>query len=510
MILRKVLLFLLVSLCLWSFDPAQEVTSHDSVPKWDFGNTVVTISALKLHGLGIAENEGTGFCLDSSCRFVGTNYHVAVLANTHRIKGERVVQRYLATGPDDEDATVNEGPEIGPMKYTLSRDLAIFELGHPLRRHHGAAFSLKDLQIGQEVEIYAYPKEGLSRKRKLIRVSGTFKAETTEGLLAFDYDSVAKEIRPGVSGGIVVDSRTQQIVGVLNSIERNGEPVAMAVPIQSLADFVSKVDPSLAMVLFPIVKVIPPDSPDLYPKLTLAHFDSLQHRVEEPDEVKLLRTKAQLLANSMRDFIAVQTFAWGREEHQPSYASAYEVRVIDGDQRFREYPDGRKELEDAPLPPLNTAISTGGEWSDLPLMVGRDMGLEIHQAPDTIVDNRRIKVFQYVADLEDRACQFKTIADFLLFRISSIATVGCYGEVWTDEDINILRMSEHLELLGKWKNYQGVVTYGWFHQKDEAPHLIPLTISTQAEYKKKIYWCRGRFTNYQRFTTRAEVKAAAK
>jgi hypothetical protein len=510
MILRKVALFFLVSSCLYSFDPAQEVSSSTSEPKWDFSKTVVTISGLKLHEADIAVASGTGFCIDSSCRFVGTNYHVAMVASPRKIKGERVVQRYLATGPDDEGATVNDGPAVGPMKYTLSRDLAIFELSHPLPKHRGALFGLKDLQIGQEVDIYAYPKEGLNPIRKLTRFHGTFKAETTAGLLAFDYDSADKAIRPGVSGGIVVDSKTQQIVGVLNAIERNGEPIAMAVPIQSLADFVSKVDPSLAQVLFPTVKAISPDSPDLYPKITLARLDALQHRVGEPHEVKVLRTKAQLLADSMRDFIAVQTFAWGRGDHLPSYESAYEVRMVEGYQRFREYPDGRKESGNVPLPPLNTGISTGGEWSLLPMMVGTDMGLKIHQAPDTIVGNQRIKVFQYVADPEDRACEFKTIVDFLFFKISSVATVACYGEVWTDEDINILRMSEHLELLGKWKNYQGVVTYGWFHLKDEAPRLIPLTISNQAEYKKKIYWCRGRFTNYQRFTSRAEMKVAAK
>jgi hypothetical protein len=62
---------------------------------------------------------------------------------------------------DDEHATVNDGPYANPLNYTLSRDLAVFELRHALPRHHGVAFSLDDLQVGQQVDISTYPKETL-------------------------------------------------------------------------------------------------------------------------------------------------------------------------------------------------------------------------------------------------------------------------------------------------------------------------------------------------------------
>jgi hypothetical protein len=68
--------------------------------------------------------------------------------------------------------------------------------------------------------------------------------------------------------------------------------------------------------------------------------------------------------------------------------------------------------------------------------------------------------------------------------------VPCYGEVWTDEDVNILRISQHLELPGKWRDYQSVVTYGWLTRTDEVARLIPLTISTNAQFNKKVYRCR--------------------
>jgi hypothetical protein len=86
-------------------------------------------------------------------------------------------------------------------------------------------------------------------------------------------------------------------------------------------------------------------SADLYPKFVPPpRSDALRHRPEEPVEVTVLCNKAQLLADSMRNFIAVRTFAWGSGDKRPAAVSAYEVRVLYGQQRFRAYPDGKKEL----------------------------------------------------------------------------------------------------------------------------------------------------------------------
>ncbi len=511
MILRKVLSILIVCSFLLLAAPGQTFAQ-------DLNDTVLPITELKLtlkpklklSGLaadpGVEVDFATGFCLDPECRLIGTNYHVAMAGWPRKIKGVQVIHRYLATGPDDEGATFHDGRFSGP--YTLSRDLAIFELRHSLPHRHGIAFSLDDLEVGQEIDIYGYPKKAINPIRSLQQSRGMFKGYTTSGLLAFDYDG--KAIRGGASGGLVVDSKTQQIVGVLSGVARNGESVALAVPIRSLADFVGKVQPWLAQKIFPSAskEIISPASADLYPKFVEPPANLLQHRPDEPAEVKLLREKGQLLADSMRNFVAVQTFAFGSGGNDvPVTVAAYEVQVLDGYQRFREYPDGKKEFQDVPLPPVN-AVGTGGEWSELPQMVGTAPRFKIHQFPDTVVNGRRIKVFQYRAEIEDGICVFKSMTDFVFFTTSKDFTVPCYGEVWTDEDTNILRISEHLELSGKWRDYQSVVTYGLLRRTDEAPRLIPLTISTQAVLnKKKVYWCRGVFTNYRIFGSRVKIVA---
>lgn len=175
----------------------------------DFSETVVPITSVKivpsvelgLSGqlgpvVGISANFGTGFCLDAACRFIATNYHVAMTTRAHKIKGERIVQRYLATGPHDEGASANYLPNGGVLPYAIRRDLAIFELRRSLSHHHGLSFSLDELHVGQEVDIYGYPKGVVNPVRELTRFPATFTAPTTSGLLAFAYQlSADKPIR---------------------------------------------------------------------------------------------------------------------------------------------------------------------------------------------------------------------------------------------------------------------------------------------------------------------------
>jgi hypothetical protein len=90
--------------------------------------------------------------------------------------------------------------------------------------------------------------------------------------------------------------------------------------------------------------------------------------------------------------------------------------------------------------------------------------------------------------------------------------VACQGEVWTDENLNILRITENEELpieKTKWQKLHAAVTYGWLEQQTKEPRLVPTDIYLQAEFSGdgKTYWCRGRFSNYRMFT--ADVKLGA-
>lgn len=488
----------------------------------DFSQTVVPITALRVKpatkvsmsaklGPAVEMNAefGTGFCLDPLCGFIVTNYHVAVAAPVKKIERQKVYRRYFDSGADDEDATANYVPGVGAVAFATKRDLAIYELDRYPPHHHGIGLSLDELRVGQEVDIYGYPKALINPIRRLVQIPATFKGPTTSGLIAFDYESADKPVRlGGASGGIVVDRKTAKIVGVLCGVY---ETTALAVPVATLRDFVMKIDPFLAKKIFPTSKEISPVSQDLYPKFVPPRSGDLEHRIEESSNIRRVRENATALAESIRNLIAVQNMAWGSDDRQPEALAAYEIRVVDGFQTFRSYPDGKTELKEVPLPRLRGWALPADEWSQLPKMVGTEYRLKIREAPDAVVNERRLKVFQYYASVEDNLCPFEPVEDFGLFTVGKVVAVACYGEVWTDDDMNILRMSERLDLskrLGAyrgWQNYGAVLTYGWLNWAKEPPRLIPLTFLAEASDKKHVYWCRGHFSDYRAFSSKSKV-----
>ncbi len=184
MILREITPILIAYSCLSPIAASQKVfPSPSTIPPsstvehtQDFSEIVVPITSVKITPsvklgisgklgpkLDIGANFGTGFCLDAACRFIATNYHVAMTTQAHKIKREKIIQRYLATGPHDEGATANPLPNGGVLPYAKKRDLAIFELRRSLPHHHGLTFSLDELQVGQEVDIYGYPHGIINR-----------------------------------------------------------------------------------------------------------------------------------------------------------------------------------------------------------------------------------------------------------------------------------------------------------------------------------------------------------
>ena len=474
----------------------------------NFSESVVPISSLKFRGPVLEAVMGTGFCLDPECRFIGTNYHVAVAEKCRKVEGTRIVQRYLATGPEDQDATLNYLASGGPpLRYALSRDLAVFELAKPLAQHHGLGFSTNDLLVGEDVDIYAYPKQTIDPFRTLQVFHGTFKGPTATGLLAFDYVPNANErIRPGGSGGIVVDKNTGKVIGILDGLDSSGRTIALAVPVESLAGFLESKLPFLAEVLFPIPTQIPENQPDLLPKYDPPKEPvALQHRPAEPNDIAELRKQAQGLAEDLRNFIAVETFVWGKGNNPPVGADAYEVQVRDGEQMFRQYPDGKKWSARSPRPEGATSvISPGDVWSSLPLFIGTGVGANIHEAMSTELGGRHTRVFQYVASVEDNPCVVDDVFDFGVFSIENQHTYAAYGEVWTDEHLNIVRMSLHCEKDGQQK-WQDIMNYGRFVRPGIEPKVVPVTLVAWSPIQDKGLWCRSQFVNYHEFASRARL-----
>lgn len=455
---------------------------------------------------------GTGFCLDPECQVIGTNYHVAMIAKCRKVEGTKIVQRYLATGPGDQDATLNYLASGRSLRYALSRDLAVFELDKPLAHHHGLAFSVDDLVVGQKVNIYAYPSRKIDPFRNLQMFQGTFQGITTTGLLAFDYVPNGNEvIRPGASGGIIVDRNTGRVVGILNGLAADKRTIAVAVPVESLAVFLYKKLPILAELLFARRAQIPEGEHDLYPKYVFrSEADRLQPRPKESTDITDLRKRAQALADGMRNFTAVQTFLWGKGNHQPVGADAFEVQVRDGVQMYRKYPNGKHWLRRSPEPEgASSGISPGNMWSSFPLFIGTEVGVKIHEAVGTELDGRKIRVFQYLGSTEDNPCVTKDVIDLYIPGHSALVTVwkhtyAAYGEVWTDDDLNIIRMSLNCEKHGEQK-WQFVADYDWLTRPGIEPQLVPISLVASLPNPEKGLWCRSQFVDYHEFASQARL-----
>ncbi len=496
--------------------PAPSTRAVPDPPAQDFSRSIVPITSVKLRGPWVQAEFGSGFCLDPNCQFIGTNYHVAAMIGRPKIEGAKVVERYFATGPNDDGATLNyTSSGHVPLRYTWNRDLAIYQLAKPLRGYHGLQFSSEDLNIGAPVDIYAYPKGAINPFRALQIFHGVFRGQDVRGLLVFQYaPNGDQRLRPGASGGVVVDTASGKVVGIFCGLPTDSQPLAFAVPIKSLAEFLKNTQPLLAAVLFPLRAEASADRGDFYPEYRPDRSGALHRRTDSSDgspAVRLLRERAQSLADGMRDFIAVQTYVWGTGEDHVQAADAYEVQVRGGSQKFREFPDG-KRWQDAPYipgaPPVG--VTPIDDWSTLPLYIGTQVGVEIREAPPAQIDSRGIRVFQYSGSVEDQPCRTRDVLDFGLFSFHRDSDSRPYGEVWTDQHENIVRMSLHCEDRGwGWGNGETIVTYGWLAKPGVEPRLVPIAIVYKSSRGKKLYWCRGQFVNYREFASRARILTEA-
>ncbi len=466
--------------------------------------TVVPITKIHLHGpIGMIDF-GSGFCLDPECRFIVTNYHVAEAMGKHlSIQHEPVVQRWLASGPNDEGAT-KDG-------YNPLHDLAVAELKRSLNRRgfHGLPYNMddvEDLVTGQDVDIYAFPLE-LKPKRKLQHFHGEYIGLGQNGLLAFSYRSNPHRLRVGASGGLVVDGKGR-VMAILARVVVN-QNVVLGVPVEVLSAFVSKIQPYLAARLFPKTVFIPPVEPDIYPQWVPNRSDGrLEHRPAEPPDVQLLRVKAQEVIDGMHAAIAIESYEWGKGSaaNDPQATGYYEVRTFDGYQHFRQYPDGKKEMNEIPWPPLMSAIDPGGAWSYVPQLVAKKYDLRIRRAADIAWKGQALRVFQYHGAKEDRVCTFDDQLDLGFMVHHHIESYDCSGEVWTDQSENIMRVSENYFMPNSQTEMRLIVTLGWTDIGGKRL-LVPVTLSMETVDGPHIHWCRGQFMDYRQF--RSSVRLIA-
>jgi hypothetical protein len=469
---------------------------------FDPSKTVVQVREIKI----LRSEFGTAACLDTSCRYLLSNAHVAMVASPWAIHGDQVVQKLVATGPNDEGAIMNPSAS-GSSLYNPSRDIAIYELVKPMKGFQGIPFSTEPLVPGDEVSIFAFPGRtvGVANfSRRLTAWRGSFIGEDQNECLVFRYalSETGGRIRPGSSGGII--TRDGKIVGILRGMSPT-ELIAEAVPVSSLEVFLAKVNPYLHAQLFPQVTVVSPVSFDAFPP-----WDSpastpgvLERRASEPVDVQMLRAKAQALYKSMKYLMARQTFSWS-EGGSLKMVDEYNVKVRDGLQFFEK---DHQEFTQIPSLPINGYLLPSPLWLNAPRYADTDLSLHIRHAGLVDVNNEPIDVYQWQAiGHESKICEWEVIRAFPLFRRETFYDVSCYGEIWLSVDGDISRISEAYALpKGRFANYEAVVVYGRVVLDGES-HLVPMTLASQVQSRGSgAFHCNSIFSDYKLWASQSRL-----
>src|SRR5208282_3455349 len=79
-----------------------------------------------------------------------------------------------------------------------------------------------------------------------------------------------------------------------------------------------------------------------------------------------------------------------------------------------------------------------------------------------------------------------------------------FGEVWTDDSLNILRMSLHCEKRHR-HEWESVMTFGWFTRPEIERRLVPVALASWSPNRNKGLWCRSQFVDYHEFFSRARI-----
>jgi hypothetical protein len=525
-------------------------TSHEDGPsQFRADQVVVKIGkrhldakqSLKHAGLTIISDNGSGYCLgQGKCDLILTNYHVAErVGSPLEIGGVKVLQTYEATSAQDKGAVWEKSPLGFSVRLVPVRDMAVFRMERPLKRMHGISFSAAELREGENVRIYGHPSGG-----KLVMAEATYDGAAKDGLLFFRVKAGEERVLvPGLSGSLVVNEENEA-VGLVQGIA-NGN-LAAAVPVWSLADFIKKDQPDRYTEIFPSPAggaIYRPDNSELVPVNFLAESEALAKDVDpkagvspppvlpeeylwynldrptpplvpdkvagaathvrsaEPPNVQALRVNAEGMAESINDLIAVgtQRSIGGKT---PEVKAQYQLRMVAGSQTFTM--DGL-EMRQLPCPKGN-GFGLSSAWSDFPTMVGNNLKLRIQQVDDLLLPGwGAVKVFRYAGTAEDKVAKIDYCTDYGFgIHTEKIIPVPVTGEVWTDDSLHILRITQ--ELLAPpsmgWLNLRSSVLYGWLETPAGERRLVPTNIVSRAELTDdhQIYSTLCRITDYHRFT----------
>jgi hypothetical protein len=446
-----------------------------------------------------------------------TDYHVAREGLPGKIAGAKVLEVYLASGPDDYGAVWIMTTYGKWLRYNPLNDVALISLSQPLLPGMPApSFYAGELVPGQQLVVNGVPSGGKQEAvaAKLLGIG--------DGLLQL---SLATETPAGLSGSAVSDQQGR-IVGMLSAVTDGS---AFAVPLWSIADAIRKFRPAVHSQLFAAGPRKPPEfqgsmvisrallaalsgtSPEPalplesledglgqpFPEL-VPHPGRLLNTRQEPADILELRRRAQRTVQRIANFRALQTLRLNTEG-KSELTWLHELYVESDDLVFRAIDDGQL-VPGVPFPHRRRAVVPGAEWRDLPRMVASEFKLRVEEIGTKDVGRNRLRVFRYQASVEDQICWVRFRTTEMFWSRDRQFPVACRGDIWTDAELNPLRISQELEVPGgkvPMQHLQLAVLYGWLEHD-----LVPVEMVVRGTIAG--HGCRAdaHFSNYRRMEIR--------
>lgn len=120
-----------------------------------------------------------------------------------------------------------------------------------------------------------------------------------------------------------------------------------------------------------------------------------------------------------------------------------------------------------------------------------------------------MRIFDYQASDEDAVCSIRVKGGFL--RRIWKGPVMCRGEVWTDEEFNILRMTQELSVPQRAgiDRYQIVILNGWLERPPLRKLLVPVRMHLQVRTNAGlVFVASGSFSDYRVFAATSTIHYA--
>jgi hypothetical protein len=492
-----------------SFSPARSVQE-----------LCVRVESSTLHWFppSIRSEVGTGICIGEQCSVVLTPYHMRLAAgggSLEVIGGQIAKVLSAATTTDGDKSEIRLGDTL--VSYNVGNDFSFLLMKRKVR-HKIRAVPNYRTNVGELVYVAGYyGRKFQIQETRLIGVNVPLMIGQNELKHNLVLDV---ELMPGSSGSAVLDKYNRLlgmivVTGKLKLHAGSLSGVSVALPMQSIAARLVRLDPALGSALF---ADIPHEEPKgvspavvIYDELQLPHNASPAIPTLSPvpgnvhNAVNAFQQKAAIAAKTMINVLAEQCMVQGT-----ATPKCHEVSIIDDDQTYREIQhNGKlgKQMSNFPTPRAGVWLSS--EWANTLAIIA-----EGSWKFEGLIGEKYL--FARTFEAEDDQCEYEEHSSVIPLFGGGYGDwkglVPCTEKVVTDRAFNVL--AEFMEVTPprvtcKFRILQSAIYFSWVTVDGvPAPMLLPTSerINGKVEGRDRLMYTTVSWAKYRKFGSEHKIR----